>query len=300
LLRCADVAMYHAKQLNLGQAVYSKGIDAHSPGRLSLMSELLQATRNRELVLHYQPKIDMATLEVKSFEALVRWRHPQRGMLFPEEFIPIAELGELIKPLTLWVVKQAIEDRQQWASQGVALGVAANISARNLQDVEFASRVNELMLQRDFPPPKLQLEITESAIMTDPTRARSTVEELVGLGVSFAIDDFGTGYSSLSYLRQLAVDELKIDHSFVTDMVRDENDASIVRSTVDLAHNLGMRVTAEGVETEQVWERLRALGCDYAQGYYLCRPLPGGEVLQWIERWRSRSVAHRPALVRKA
>jgi len=285
LLRDADVAMYHAKRTGSGFAFYDKTFDAHSPQRLALMGELLQATRNDDLLLYYQPKIDMAEGHVQAFEALVRWRHATQGLIGPDDFIPLAELSELIRPLTLWVIERTLQDYARWRELGHTMMVAANVSARNLQDQELVQTVAALLRKHRVPAEHLQLEITESAILTDPVRARDTIAALNDLGVRFAIDDFGTGYSSLAYLKQLAVAELKIDQSFVIDMERDENDAAIVRSTIELAHNLGMRVTAEGVETQSLWRRLDELACDYVQGYYISRPMPAEQVVPWITRW---------------
>ena len=255
------------------------------------MSDLHRAVANNEFVLYYQPKVEIRDRKVTALEALVRWQHPEHGLLNPDQFVPLAELGEMIKPLTFWVVDRALRDMQQWRGQGESFVVAVNISARNLQDQEFVERLTASLGKYDTLPEQLQLEITESAIMTDPVRARETIAALDALGVSLAIDDFGTGYSSLSYLKQLPVDELKIDKSFVIDMEQDENDAVIVRSTVDLAHNLGLRVTAEGVERAGLWDLLVKLECDYAQGFHICRPVPVSAVMEWLSAWRSANVA---------
>jgi diguanylate cyclase (GGDEF)-like protein len=292
LLRLADVAMYQAKQAATGYAVYDRRQDAHSPRRLALMSDLYRAVANDEFVLYYQPKVDIRSGRVAALEALVRWQHPERGLLSPDQFVPLAELGEMIKPLTFWVVDQALQDLRNWRRQGETFSVAVNISARNLQDREFVDRLTASLGEYDTPPDQLQLEITESAIMTDPVRARETIAALDALGVSLAIDDFGTGYSSLSYLKQLPVDELKIDKSFVIDMEQDENDAVIVRSTVDLAHNLGLRVTAEGVERPGLWDILMQLDCDFAQGFHICRPVPVTTVMEWLANWRTANTVH--------
>jgi len=287
LLRHADVAMYHAKRTGSGFALYDKTIDAHSPQRIALMGDLLHATRNDELLLYYQPKIDMVDGRVQAFEALVRWRHATQGLIGPSDFIPLAELGELIRPLTLWIIERALQDCAAWRDAGLRAIVAANVSARNLQDQEMADAVATLLRKYRMPPDQFQLEITESAILTDPVRARDTIAGLNALGVRFAIDDFGTGYSSLAYLKQLDVAELKIDRSFVIGMEHDDDDAAIVRSTIELGHNLGMRVTAEGVETQSLWRRVDELACDYAQGYYISRPIPAKQVIPWVTRWSS-------------
>lgn len=295
LLRLADVAMYQAKAAATGYAVYDRRFDEHSPRRLGLMSDLGRAVDNDELVLYYQPKIDLTSGNVTALEALVRWQHPEHGLLGPEQFVPLAELGEMIKPLTFWVIDRALRDMRSWRAEGEEFAVAVNISARNLQDQEFVAKLTALLEFHGGNPGKLQLEITESAIMTDPVRAKETILALDALGVSLAIDDFGTGYSSLSYLKQLPVDELKIDKSFVIDMQQDENDAVIVRSTVDLAHNLGLRVTAEGVESADLWDLLVILDCDYAQGFHICPPVSAPALADWLVKWRASSQELRRA-----
>ncbi len=279
LLRFADVAMYHAKRQGKGCSTYARDIDGHSTRRLELLSSLRGAIAGDELELFYQPKLQVQTQRPVAAEALVRWRHPQHGLIMPDQFVPLAELSDLINPLTRWVLTRALRDCARWAPP---LRVAVNVSARNLQDGELPREIAQLLAEAGVPAGRLQLEITESAIMLDPDRARETIRQLAEVGVSLAIDDFGTGYSSLAYLKELAVDELKIDKSFVVDMRHDENNAIIVRSTVELAHNLGMRVTAEGVEDPHTLRLLAELDCDFAQGYLFSRPLPAATLPRWL------------------
>ncbi|HEY4485342.1 MAG TPA: EAL domain-containing protein, partial [Nitrospiria bacterium] len=282
LMRRADVAMYQAKQSGSGFAVYVSEHDRHSPRRLALMGELRHSIEKHELVLYYQPKIDLATGRTTGVEALVRWRHPQKGLILPDEFITLAEHTGFIKSLTLWVLNEGIRQYRAWRQAGIEVSVSVNLSARNLQDLQLPEQIAEL-LRTDGPKPgQLELEITESAIMADPARAMEILTRLRGMGIRFSIDDFGAGYSSLGYLKKLPVDEVKIDKSFVIGMAANEDDAVIVRSTIDLAHNLGLKVVAEGVESQKIWERLVAMGCDAAQGYYMCRPIPADELTRWL------------------
>lgn len=296
LMRYADVAMYLAKHSGEGCVLYDPSHDAHSPRRLALMSDLGRAITDDELLLHYQPKIGLRDHRVIGVEALVRWQHGEYGLLGPDQFVPLAELGEHIKPMTLWVIERALRDWQHWREQGITLTVGVNISVRNLQDRDFADKVAMLLERYGHGAGTgrgyrcLQFEITESAIMTDPTRAMATMEALNALGIDLLIDDFGTGYSSLTHLKRLNVDVLKIDKSFVMEMEHNDNDAVIVRSTIELAHSLGLTVTAEGVETRAALDMLTALGCDTAQGYHICRPLPSVALLPWLRQWRESRV----------
>ena len=285
LLRHADIAMYQAKHHGQGWALYDQKQDVNSPKRLALMSGLRNAITENELVLYYQPKITIADRSIRCMEALIRWQHPDLGLLPPEQFIPIGELGKLINPLTIWVLDKAIADCKLWHNLGYHLTVAINVSALNIQDFELVDKIKVLLGKHNFEAKYLQLEITESVIMSDAMRAQKAVKALVNLGVSVAIDDFGTGYSSLAYIKQLPVNELKIDKSFVMDMHSNENDAVIVRSTIDLAHNLGLQVTAEGVEVEEVYESLKSLKCDFVQGFLFCPPIAIEETIHWLESW---------------
>ncbi len=291
LLRYADVAMYRAKTEMMGLALYDAEYDPHSPKRLALMGELGQAIREGQLVLYYQPKVDLASQALCGFEALVRWQHPELGLVPPGEFIPIAENTSLVHPLTAWVLEQSVTQCRRWHDQGLRVRVAVNLSARNLLDEHIPEQVDRLLHQQRLPPEFLELEITESSIMTDPPRAMRVLERLHQLGVWLAIDDFGTGYSSLAYLKRMPVQTLKIDYSFVRHMLDDEQDGIIVNSTVHLAHNLGLRVVAEGVEKPELLEKLVAMGCNQAQGYHIARPMPPDELQQWLvsSPWAKRS-----------
>jgi EAL domain-containing protein (putative c-di-GMP-specific phosphodiesterase class I) len=236
-----------------------------------------------ELRLFYQPK-SHTDGRIDEVEALVRWQHPTRGLLPPSEFVPLAERTSLIKPLTAWVLQEAARQCGRWRARGRELSIAVNVSARNLLDVEFPTQVKGLLGAWDLDSDRLELEITEDAVLTDPVRTKAILEELAEMGVRLAIDDFGTGYSSLAYLKRLPITQIKIDRSFVIGMESDEDDATIVRSTIDLGRNLGLEVVAEGVESEQTWNHLRDLGCDVAQGYYLSRPVPPDELAAWLMR----------------
>jgi diguanylate cyclase (GGDEF)-like protein len=282
LLRCADIAMYVAKRAGKGYALYAPDQENTSLSDLSLKSELREAIHSNQLSLFYQPQIDHRSRRVVGLEALVRWNHPQRGFLGPDSFIPLAEEAGLIGPLTLWVLKTALKQLATLRRQGHALTMAVNLSARNLHDMELPASILALLAESGVPPEYLTLEITESAVMANPSDGLTILTELDRMGVMLAIDDFGTGYSSLAYLKRLPVDELKIDKSFVMDMEENENDAVIVRSTIDLAHNLGLKVTAEGVETQGAWDILEILGCDCSQGYFMGRPMNAEKLELWL------------------
>jgi diguanylate cyclase (GGDEF)-like protein/PAS domain S-box-containing protein len=282
LLQRADVAMYAAKAAHAGYTVYDPTLDQHSPRRLGLLGQLRRALAAGELVVHYQPKADVRSARVLGVEALVRWQHPEHGLLGPDEFIPLAETTGLIRPLTSYVLEAALRRCRAWLDAGSELSVAVNLSTRCLLDLALPDQIARLLEDTAVAPERLVLEITESAIMTDPTRALEILHRLHALGVQLAIDDFGTGYSSMAYLKSLPVHELKVDRSFVTHLRDSQSDAVIVRSTVDLGHNLGLRVVAEGVEDEATWQELATLGCDSVQGYYLARPMPAAELLAWL------------------
>jgi diguanylate cyclase len=284
LLRHADVAMYSAKEEKAGYLFYDNSRSESDPARLTLVSELRRAIEEQELVLHYQPKAALESGAVRSVEALLRWNHPTRGLVGPDEFIPLAQQTGLIKPLTLYVLEEALGQCHSWQREGMRLGVAVNLSVRNLLDAEFPEQVRRLLDKHNVDPGQLELEITESIVLSDPVRTKRVLDKLSAMGVTLSIDDFGTGYSSLAYLSQLPVDEIKIDRSFVMNMAECDNDAVIVRSTIDLGRNLGLQVVAEGVETEQAWDQLSQLGCTLAQGYYLSRPVPAAELTQWLRR----------------
>jgi diguanylate cyclase (GGDEF)-like protein/PAS domain S-box-containing protein len=282
LLRRADVAMYVAKRSGAGFAIYSADQDRNSPDRLSLIGELRRAVEDGELVLHYQPKIDLRTGALAGVEALVRWEHPIRGLLSPDQFVPIAEQAGLIEPLSLWVLRAALMQANAWRRIGMEVPVAANLSMRSLHDEDLPDKIAELLQVTRTPANLLVLEITESTLMADPNRTLAILERLRAMNVRVAIDDFGTGHSSLTYLKRLLVDELKIDRSFVKDIVTDATDRIIVRSTIDLAHGLGLRVVAEGVEDAITQALLADLGCDEAQGFHIGRPLRGYDLTHWL------------------
>ena len=287
LMQRADVAMYVAKQSMVGASLYDSAIDDHNPRRLALLGELRQAIRERELVLAYQPKGELPTGDLAGVEALVRWQHPTRGLVMPDEFIELAEHTALIQPLTRFVLDEALHQCRRWLDDGRHISVAVNISARSLLDSELITMVTELLSTYDLPAGMLTLELTESAIMNDPNRARATLVELSTMGVRLAIDDFGTGYSSLAYLKTLPVNELKIDRSFVLNMVENPSDAVIVRSVIDLGHNLGLRVVAEGLETDEMARKLQNAGCTHAQGFLWARPASAQAVANYADRGHS-------------
>jgi diguanylate cyclase (GGDEF)-like protein len=293
LLQHADVAMYAAKETHAGVCLYERNQDANSPRRLALLGELRQAIADDDqLLLHYQPKVQVDTGEVTGVEALLRWNHPKHGLLGPMEFIPAAERTGLIRPLTIKVLETALAQVRAWIDEGLpSMRMAVNISTRCLLEVDFAEQVARLLADARVPATLLELEITESTIMTDPEHAMEVLVRLAESGVSLAIDDFGTGYSSLSYLKRLPVHQLKIDRSFVMDMELGASDEAIVRSSVDLARNLGLDVVAEGVETEQTWQQLADLGCDQAQGFFFARPMPAADIPGWLATWGARESA---------
>jgi len=287
LLRRADVAMYVAKRDDSGYAFYDAEKDEYSPGRLALIGELRRAIEQDQLYLHYQPKVYLKNRELAGVEALVRWEHPERGFVSPDQFIGLAEHTGLIKPLTLWVLNRALEQCHLWQESGVDMTVAVNLSARNLHDPSLVAGVAELLERWELGPGRLEAELTESAVMADPARARETLMGLHEMGVRISIDDFGTGHSSLAYLQQLPVDEIKIDRSFLLDLEENDNDRRIVQATVRLGHDLGLMVVAEGVENQVIWDLLADLGCDVVQGYYVSRPLPAQECTRWLRERRS-------------
>ena len=282
LMRRADIAMYLAKESASGYAIYSPERDSYSPERLALMAELHSAIDNNQLFLAYQPKINLGTGTITGVEALARWQHPKLGLIPPDQFIPMAERTGFIKPLTLWGLEVAMRQSRSWLEQGLAVPVSVNLSPRILHDGSFPDRIEELLEKHGIAPEQLELEITESVIMAEPAHALDILTRISRMGVALSIDDFGTGYSSLGYLKRLPVDAVKIDKSFVIHMTNDEDDAQIVRSILDLAHNLDLKVIAEGVENREIWDRLRALGCEEAQGYYMSRPLAAPEMTQWL------------------
>jgi EAL domain-containing protein (putative c-di-GMP-specific phosphodiesterase class I) len=283
----AEVAMYAAKQRNDGAVVYDPAMDKSSAKSLSLLTELRNAVERNEFRLHVQPKISLENGQVVGMEALVRWVHPERGNVFPDEFIPFAEQTGFIRVLTRWVMERSAELCRELSLKGHHLKVSVNLSTRDLLDQDLPAKFADLLARHKLTPGSFCLEITESAIMDDPVRAQNTLERLSAMGLDLSIDDFGTGYSSLAYLKRLPVNELKIDKSFVLNMEKDEGDTKIVRSTIDLGHNMGLRVVAEGIESEAVWRLLAELGCDQGQGYFMSRPIPGDQMIAWLEKWRA-------------
>jgi EAL domain-containing protein (putative c-di-GMP-specific phosphodiesterase class I) len=267
--------------------------DYHSPARLAVVADLRRALADEQLVLHYQPQVDLELGLPVAAEGLVRWQHPQRGLLGPPEFIEVAERTGLIKDLTSHVIELGLRDLRAWMEQGRMTSLSLNISVRSLLDRRFPEEVAALLSRYDVDGSALTLELTESSLMVDPELAKTTMRQLSELGVSVAIDDFGTGYSSLAYLTDLPIGELKIDKSFVRAMSSDNRNAIVVRSTIELAHSLGLRTVAEGIEDAPTLERLRALGCELAQGFHLSRPLAGPKLATW---WDARTRTVRPLI----
>ena len=286
-MRRADIAMYNAKSHYVGIEVYHEALDRRAPARLSMLGDLRQAIEFEHLGVEFQPKIDLATGMIMGAEALVRWTHPVRGIVPPTDFVRVAEETGLIKQLTDLMLARGLSTLREFENKGYHLGMSVNLSTHELVDVKLPARVSDQLEENGVDPGALTLEITESSLLIDGPRARATIDELHAMGVRLSIDDFGTGYSSLSYLRRLPVRELKIDQSFVTNMLVDDQDMVIVRSTIDLGHNLGLEVVAEGVESEEVLARLRSFGCDVAQGYCVSRPLTAERFLAWLS-----STAH--------
>jgi diguanylate cyclase (GGDEF)-like protein len=285
LIQRADVAVNAAKAGHTEIHVYAPEHDPHTPRRLALVGELRQALDRGDLVVHYQPVATLETGQIIGVEALIRWHHPRHGLLAPDEFIPMAEHTGLIRPLTDFVLRRALHQSAAWTRAGLELTMAVNVSVRNLLDPELADKVESALGDAGVAPDVLRLEITESSIMADPEHTMGSLGRLSALGVTIAVDDFGTGYSSLAYLQRLPVDQVKIDKSFILNMSTHANDALIVGATVDLARSLGLTVLAEGVEDYSTWQRLRALGCDYAQGYLVSRPLPAAQLESWLAAW---------------
>jgi len=275
--------MYVAKAGHSGVVRYDAEQDQYDSERLAVVGELRRALVDGELVLHYQPKLDLADGTVADVEALIRWEHPSAGLLYPDRFLPLAEQTGLIDPLTDWVIASALRQLVAWDDAGVAeLSMAVNVSARNLSHALFAERVLGALATSGVAARRLVLEITETALFTDVERARTVLRRLSDAGITISLDDFGQGQTSLGYLSRLPLHELKIDRAFVTDLVRDDAHAAIVRSVVELAHNLGFVVVAEGVEDDETLGVLRAMGCDAAQGYGLSRPMPPERMAGWL------------------
>ena len=282
LLQRADIAMYVAKEAHTGHEIYADDRDQNSARRLTLLGELRRAVDRDELELHYQPKVNLGTGQIAGVEALLRWDHPRLGKVGPDEFILAAEQTGLMRSLTRFALERALRQWQVWRKDDLVVDIAVNLSRRSLLDPNFVEDVKAILAIHRVPHGHLLLEITESSIIADPVRAADVCGRLNELGIGLSLDDFGAGYSSLGYLKRLPVQEIKIDKSFILGMTEDENDEVIVRSTIDLARNLGLRVVAEGVETREVWDRLQLLGCDQAQGFFLGRPMPGHKLPDWF------------------
>lgn len=282
LLQRADIAMYRAKRMASGCAVYQAEFNLLTPERLGLMAELRDAIEQNQILLHFQPQVETKTGRIVGTEALVRWQHPQHGLLFPDKFILAAEQTGLVDPLTRWVLSDALNRWQQARLTGISLRVSVNLSARSLHDPRLSKMVESALLASGVNPEQLMLEVTESAIVLDPIRAEENLATLSGMGVRLSIDDFGTGYTSLSSIKRLPVNEVKIDKSFVTHMLTDKKDAMIARTIIELGHNFGLTVVAEGVETQEVFDALAALGCDEIQGYFISKPQAFEPLKNWF------------------
>jgi len=298
LLRRADVAMYHAKHENAGIVVYNVEDDPHSVRRLQLEKDLREAIENDRITLYYQPKIDLRTKTVNGAEALLRWIHPEEGVISPEPIIELSEQTGLIKHLTTSIVNTALRQAALWASRGIVFPIGVNLSVWNVQDPDLPWSIEEQLGKWQVLPEQLEFEITESAMMADTMRAHLVLKRFNELGIKIAVDDFGVGFSSLAYLKRLPVQVLKIDKSFIQNICSDENDQSIVRSTIEMAHNLGLNVVAEGVETNETLNLLCELGCDVAQGYLFSKPLPPEMFVKWIDAspWGQQPRLERPHL----
>ncbi len=287
LIQHADTAMYEAKRNDVVYSIFSPGQDRSSWNRLILIGELREAIAGDQFFLHYQPKISTMKEDIIGVESLVRWNHPRKGLINPAQFIPLAEQAGLSKQLTNWVLNKALEQWAEWKKAGMSITISVNLSVKNLHDYEFPYDVANLLNKWDMDPSLLILEITESSMMIDPDRVNRIVSQLEELGIHLSIDDYGTGYSSLAYIRKFPAREIKIDRSFIADMLHNEDNAVIVRSTIDMVHNMGYKVVAEGVEDEETKEILADLGCDFLQGFHICRPLSADGFQKWLNSGES-------------
>jgi diguanylate cyclase (GGDEF)-like protein len=288
LMENADAAMYRAKARGGNRReLFDQAMRARARRRLAMHSSLYRAIERDEFLVHYQPNVALGSGEVEGVEALVRWQHPTQGLLYPDTFLPLAEQTRLMRSLTSVVLQTALEQVAAWRQEGLDLSVAVNLSVANLLDAHLPLEVARLLAAFGLPPTALEVEITESTLMVDRVRSKEVLDALRGLGVRIAVDDYGTGYSSLAYLRELAVDELKLDKSFVIPMLADDGAAAIVQSTVELAHALGLRMVAEGVETGAHLRELARLGCDVAQGYHISRPVTAEKLGEWLRAPRA-------------
>ena len=298
LLRHADIAMYVAKRERSGVEIYQTHFDQNRAEHLSLLSDLRRAIAEDQLLLHYQPKLDLRRGQVVGVEALVRWHHPERGLFPPSEFIPFAEQTGMIKHVTRWVIEAATRQCGAWLSSGMTLSVSMNVSSRDLLDRDLPQLFAAAARRHAISPDLITIEVTESALVEDPQRAQETIRRLKEQGFRLSIDDYGTGYSSLAYIQRLNCDELKIDRTFVTHASGDGKDAAIVQSTIELGHSLGLSVVAEGVEDVMLLEVLRDLGCDLAQGYAIARALPPEQLAAWVDSCEWTIKPARRALVK--
>jgi EAL domain-containing protein (putative c-di-GMP-specific phosphodiesterase class I) len=282
-MRRADVAMYATKQSNAGFTFHERDEqESRVPDQLSLVVEMRTAIERNEFELYYQPKRHLHSGLITRVEVLVRWNHPRRGLLMPVSFVPIAERTGLIKPMTDWILDKALQQCREWQDAGAPIHVAVNVSAKSLLEETLPSKVQTLLDKWNIDPRFLKIEITESSIMADPAHALAIMSMLQSMGVRLSVDDFGTGYSSLTHLRELPIDEIKIDKAFVLGMLTSDADTAIVRTVIDLAHNLGKQVCAEGVEDAETLRRLEEMGCDLAQGYFISRAVPAAALMAWL------------------
>ena len=282
MMKAADVAMYHSKNTKIGRAIYHESLDKSSPDQLNNMGELRDAINNEDLCLYYQPKVDARSQRIVGVEALVRWKHKTRGLIFPDNFIPLAEKIGLIKPLTNLVLRLAMQQIASWEKMNINISMSVNLSMHDVQNEAFPDILLELIDKYNIDQSRLILEITESTIMSNPMSVMSVLDKISKMGVNLSIDDFGTGYSSFSNLKKMPVNELKIDRSFVMDMLDDKDDLTIVESTINLAHNMGLKVVAEGVESNAISKLLIELNCDFIQGYYISKPVPAEEIVKML------------------
>ncbi|AKR42077.1 EAL domain-containing protein [Methylophilus sp. TWE2] len=289
LLNHAETALQESRAKKSPWIVYNTALEIDQSETLTLISDLKQAIQHDQLLLYIQPKIDITTRRAVGGEALIRWVHPEKGMIFPDQFIPFAEQTGVISDITNWMLLRACQVLADFQKQGLRLSLAVNLSTRDLNNMELPAQITHLLSSHGLEPKALKLEITEGSLMQDPERAELVVKKLAAMGLHLAIDDFGTGYSSLAYLRQLPVQELKIDRSFVMFMDKNSGDASIVKSTIDLAHNLGLMVVAEGIENEYVLNQLARLGCNEGQGYFIGKPMPEKDFSIWLQRWEGQN-----------
>ncbi len=287
LMMFADVAMYQAKINHLDYVLYDASLDSNTLRNLAISSQLNLAVDDEQFILVYQPKVDISSGEVVCLEALVRWVHPTLGTVAPDDFINVAERSGMIKPLTLYTLKTAMSRCRRLRAQGYNLSMAVNLSAFLLQDMSLVDDLKNFLAEYSVDPAWLELEITESAIVDNPERAFEILKQIRALDIRLSIDDFGTGYASLSYLKQLPVQELKIDKLFIHELLANKSDQIIVRSTVELSHSLGLKVVAEGVESREIYDLLRDAGCDIAQGYWISPPLPSAKLETWLEQWQA-------------